>query len=292
MTRLFAGLVTAILLCACSVGEQTIDASSKQSLQASAEKVKAGLPAADGEAFTKAMQIIAMKDIADAIQTDGLLGAAASVSTMDASSQFDRIAATIQGKTGPEIIKIAEDIEASRHKRQIDAVTGEISILETELAAAAAAQAKVQGTLDAVKIAGSRYFWNEDGFIDEPIIQFTITNNAAVAIKRGYFHGILETPGRSVPWVDEDFNYEFPGGLEPGESKDLRLAPGSYGKWGNKELQARDDMVITVTVVDFEGPDGERVVGSTFEIENKKERIKTLNKQLLELQAQAPAGSV
>ena len=43
------------------------------------------------------------------------------------------------------------------------------------------------------------------------------------------------SPGRSVPWLKEDFNYTIPGGLEPGEgsyvdSLTQRVQPVGWGE--------------------------------------------------------------
>ncbi|MBY0224561.1 MAG: hypothetical protein K2Q28_02000 [Hyphomicrobium sp.] len=90
---------------------------------------------------------------------------------------------------------------------------------------------------------------------------------------------ILETPGRSVPWLEEDFNYEISGGLEPGESQDLRLAPNRFSKWGNQDLKKRNDLVLTLTLRDVEDAAGNRVAGSTDDTERKRERLKVLREK-------------
>jgi hypothetical protein len=57
--------------------------------------------------------------------------------------------------------------------------------------------------------------------MDQPMISMRVTNNTDKALSRIYYHGTVITPGRTIPWIDDDFNNEIRGGLEPGESKNL-----------------------------------------------------------------------
>lgn len=74
-----------------------------------------------------------------------------------------------------------------------------------------------------------------------------------------FFHGVLETPGRSVPWVDDSFNYSFRGGLEPGEKQHLRLVPNRFGDWDHQDLRTLIATILTVRVVDAEMASGDRL---------------------------------
>jgi hypothetical protein len=65
-----------------------------------------------------------------------------------------------------------------------------------------------------------------------------------------------------VPWVDEDFNNEMAGGLEPGESKRLQLSPNMFFNWGPRETQDRNDLVLAVKAVNAEGGDKKKLVAS------------------------------
>jgi hypothetical protein len=90
----------------------------------------------------------------------------------------------------------------------------------------------------------------------EPVIDLTVRNDTKHPISRAYFTGTLSTPGRSIPWVKDDFNYEIPGGLEPGESATWHLVP-RRGNWD--EAPDRTDMVLTVVVTQLDGVDGKRL---------------------------------
>lgn len=104
----------------------------------------------------------------------------------------------------------------------------------------------------------ARFYYSKDSFMEKPAIELNVTNKMPVPVSRAYFHAVLQTPGRSVPWVEEDFNYSVPGGLEPGESATWELAPNMFGNWSHAP-KARNDMVLTVTPIRLDGPDGKPI---------------------------------
>ncbi len=91
------------------------------------------------------------------------------------------------------------------------------------------------------------------------------------------------TPGRTLPWVDEAFNYEFPGGLEPGEERHLSLEPNAFSDWGNSDLSDRNDLVLTIVITGLEDAEGR-----VFK-DDSKDRMLELRQRLLALTAQRDA---
>jgi len=61
-----------------------------------------------------------------------------------------------------------------------------------------------------------------------------------------------------VPWVEDDFNYQIPGGLEPGEEARWKLSPNMFSDWG--KVDAPPEAVLTVTVLRLDGADGEEML--------------------------------
>ena len=109
--------------------------------------------------------------------------------------------------------------------------------------------------LDQIAFDDTRYYWI-DNFTKDPVIQFTITNKGTIPVRKIYVQGVLDSAGRSIPWVNEAFNYDLIGGLEPGETRELKLSPNQFGPWGDAMLQSRDDLRLSLTLSSFEGPDG------------------------------------
>ncbi len=72
---------------------------------------------------------------------------------------------------------------------------------------------------------------------------------ANLVVFRANRHAVLSTTGRSVPWVDADFNYEIPGGMEPGETQKWDLSPNLFDSDWAHAKDASSNAVLKVTVV-------------------------------------------
>lgn len=91
----------------------------------------------------------------------------------------------------------------------------------------------------------------------EPLtIYLKVQNATQYSVRRAYFHATLRTPGREIPWVDTDFNYEVPGGLAPGETAEWHLQPNLFDSdW--EHARHAENAVLSVEVLNLDGPDGE-----------------------------------
>ena len=88
---------------------------------------------------------------------------------------------------------------------------------------------------------------------------------------------MFASPGRSVPWLDDTFNYEIPGGVEPGEKTTWQLAPNMFSDWGKVEI--RPEAKFTVTVIRLDGPDEKELFGEAHFDQNDEQRLLELEKQ-------------
>jgi hypothetical protein len=186
--------------------------------------------------------------------------------------------ANIHGLTGPEVIARAaqrrEEIrqaEAER-KRQAEAdARQEVKALRKKQAQAVQALEDMK----AFAVTSAKFFKRPSRFGPaEPIIELNVTNGTAYPVSRAHFNGTLATPGRSVPWLSDDFNYKIAGGLEPGETASWSLAPNMFGEWGSVDAPA--DAVLTVTVVRLDGPDGNPIFDGEAFTERDASRLKEL----------------
>ena len=121
-----------------------------------------------------------------------------------------------------------------------------------------AARAKVADVFQGVKIDNAQYRVDKGALdIERPQIMLHITNGSKRPIKTVYVKGILTSTGRAVPWISSDFNYEFPGGLEPGESHSLTLEPNMFGDWKPQDsFSRRTDLHLDLTLINAAGGDG------------------------------------
>jgi hypothetical protein len=158
------------------------------------------------------------------------------------------------GKTATQVDSVINTVKDQSRGIPSD-VSGKIQALQ-DLQAKSTASIR---TLNAIQVYDSKYHWKSNGFSLEPLISFSISNYTAIPIRRIFLDAVLSSPGRTVPWVKESFNYEFPGGLEPGEVQYLNLDPGYSGNWRHQDLKTVKDALLTLTVRDAEDADGQRI---------------------------------
>jgi flagellar biosynthesis GTPase FlhF len=261
-----------LFLTACSK-EKTIDASSDESMESSIQKVKDSLTPEEKEKFEESVMLLAFDG--------GNLFELAADPDGAARKMKDRL----DGKTAAEVMSEAERIrvereieaEKARVEREIEEqkqITAEIAELEEEKKAAEAAKEQLKD----FEIVQSKFYYSEGGFTRDPTIELSVKNGLDEAVSRAYFKGVLATPGRSVPWVAETFNYSISGGLEPNEEATWKLAPNMFGAW-SKAPKDRNNMVLTVTVTRLDGADEEPIFDNAFS-EYDRERLEELKAKL------------
>ncbi|MBU2582335.1 MAG: hypothetical protein KJ622_11515 [Alphaproteobacteria bacterium] len=278
--RLLLCLMFALLLAACTPEEPRFDASTEEAFQASTKLVRDSMPETRHPALQQALMQLTFQSMMG--DNPNLLKLAAAAKTP--GSFLGQLAPIVNGRTGEEVIAIAADMKQKRAERQLAAVNSEIQTLELQLQEAQSKHQEERKTLDRIVIDGARYYWSKGQFRDEAVIAFKITNSAEVAIAKIVLHGLLESPGRSVPWVKDSFSYEIKGGLEPGEAQELALAPNIFGSWSEASLKDRSDLVLTLSLPGITDANGNEI-GSTSNrnIERIGERLATLRKQRTEL---------
>lgn len=242
----------ASLLIGCTQPLDTrIDGSSKEAYEKSLKAIKAKLSQEETKKLEEALQVVAVPAMLQPGE-GGLVGMLAALK--DPEKTFEKMLAEVNGKTPRELIAQADAKIKERAKEELKSVVSEIAELEKRKAGAE----KAKELLSKITTTDPRYYWSS-GFLPAPVIDFNLTNNSGVALSRVYFHGVVSTPGRSIAWIDKDFNYELPGGLENGETKHLRLSPNMFSGWGERETQGRKDLVLTITVVNAAGADKKKL---------------------------------
>lgn len=234
--------------------EPRIDASSEEALQASVQEVKKSLPEDKQEAFEKALLTISFADLNLGAMMAGL---------QNDKTLIEGAREKLNGKTAAEIFALAEEIQKKNEKEQAERDAKQQAeqleqihkeIVELEEAEKHSKQASAQ--LAKFKVERSRFYKKPQRYgPPEPVIELKVHNDTDIAISRAYFKGTYATPGRSVPWLEDTFNYSISGGLEPGEVAEWSLAPNMFSAWG--KVEEKDDAVFTVEVIRLDGPDGE-----------------------------------
>lgn len=238
MLRAIVVVIFAGLLVACG-GPPKLDGSSQQAWKTSTSALIASLPTvSDRREFQEAVF--------------GLMGPSKSFELRTIDDAPPELQKKLNGFTALDTVKLHAREQLERTEKALAEMTAEVEADEKALAQA-------QQKLAALKIERARFYW-QTNFIAQPVVAFSITNGGTEALSHIYLHGLLETPGRTIPWVSEDLNYKFAGGLEPGESKDLSLSPNMFGGWSNDETKGRKDLVLTLTVINADGADEKKFV--------------------------------
>lgn len=186
----------------------------------------------------------------------------------------NRSARSIKMRTEKTIDKLqlnkkTEDINVSilvdeRIKKEYDSICEEINRLKNKS--------------DNIVISDPKYYW-EGEIINQPVIDFNVKNLTNKTISKLFFHGILQTPGRKIPWVDDNFNYKIRGGLEPNELKHLKLSAGFIGDWHNRDLESREDLELIIEVIKAYDENDNEIPLSIFTIDDKKQCLELLKKK-------------
>jgi hypothetical protein len=198
----------------------------------------------------------------------------------------------------PSAPDISKPTEPMPLREQLAQAKSALNDLRAEEEAAATSLAEQKAVLERIEITKPRFAYRETGFLKESSISFSIANNGTIPIKRIFVHGKLQTLGRAIPWVDADFNYEFPGGIEPKEKKDMSLAPNTFSDWGKVPREAVNGAVLTLTITAFEdaagkrfgGDDATKDLGSNLRKKANEAEIRKLQDKINNLETQLKQG--
>ena len=261
MQKLATASLMLVSLIACA--EPRIDGSSDEAMQTSIADVRNSLSAEEAARFDEALKVLAFSGITlDNLFAEGV--------APGSSGLVGRVRESLSGKSATEIIAAADSIQQERTAREREQALQEIAELETEQLSAE----MDRQDLAKFEVLRSRFSKQENFGMTEPRIELTVRNGTSHAISRAYFVGTLASPGRSVPWLKESFNYQIRGGLEPGEQASWRLAPNMFSDWG--QVDAPRDAILTVEVVKLDGPDGKTLFSAQLFDEDDAERLAEL----------------
>ncbi|MCH2341459.1 DUF6694 family lipoprotein [Pseudomonas sp. NPDC047963] len=261
-------LIAALAAILVGCGEPKLDGSTEEAMKASVEKVSAKLETAKRAEFQEAIQVVAFSEMNFGAVMKG---------EESPEKMAGKMYGALDGKTADEVIARASAIKAERAAREKAQALEEIAELEAKLIEADSAKAE----LAKFTVERSRFYLRDKqySYRKEPIIELSVTNGTAHPISRAYFKGTIASPGRSVPWLSDTFNYSIAGGLEPGETAEWALAPNMFSDWG--KVNAPADAVFTVEVVRIDGADEAALFDASGLSERQLERLAKLKEQYL-----------
>jgi hypothetical protein len=241
MKRLSLAIVCCFLLAGC-IFDPVFDTSSWDAYQRSSAAIRARLGNDDLRRLDIALKYL-VAESTPRIEAGGpmLSNVAVRSNLFNPDAVLARLAPRINGRSAAALIK-------------------DLSIrLDAEIEQTAAMLQTVENVSSAVEISAPSYYWKKSGYLEQPVIEFTIRNNGKSAISRAYFRLALTSPGRSIPWARQEFVQTFKGGLEPREKQQLTLQPRT-AEWSDPQLKVLPNAELRVTVVNFEDATGEKVI--------------------------------
>lgn len=264
LVRLSALSLSLLMIAGCS--DPKIDTSSMPASVVSVENVRESLPVYKRNDFDKALIIIATATFGgiDILNPQ----------RMNAAEIAELANAQMHGLTGDEVIQRADEILRERRSREREQAIRTFSRLQEKQAKAASDKEQ----LARFSIDEARFYISESPYgAPEPVIDLKMTNGTAQALSQLSLRGVVMSPGRETPWVDETFYYIIAGGIEAGETQSLSLAPNRFGPWGN--VQIPDSATLTISVEGARGQDDQTLWDSSDLTASEAERLARLRDQ-------------
>lgn len=264
MRRIVAITVLAAALSGC--GEPKIDGSSDQAFKESIAKVSKGLTEDQRAKFKSDMMLLAFQGV----DFGKVLQGKAKPEDMS-----ENMKSGLDGMTASQVSAKADQVRKEREEKERIQAVSEIADLQRKKAQSDTAKT----SLMKFSVEKSRFYKQkqEYGFRDQPVIEMTVVNGTGEPVSHAYFKGTISSPGRSVPWLVDEFNYSISGGIEPGEKKEWRLAPNQFSDWG--KVDAPKDALFTVEVVRLDGADGKPLFGGGEFTERDAARLASLREK-------------
>jgi hypothetical protein len=200
-----------------------IHASDRAGVEADLRRMTASLPEGNKEAYQSGFLTLILDRYPPASGLDGFARLALMEAALDASPQ------TMDGVT-------VEDILAAG-RANLDRIAEK----DTAAAQTVAQKGQLAECLTArLPITNARVVRGDYG----RTLTYTVTNNLSWAISGIYISYDITSKGRSVPWETNDGALSIAGGLEPGETKELRYPLSLF------PADAPDDLVVTARTID------------------------------------------
>jgi len=237
-------------------GEPTIDASTEATYEESMKRIVESMDPSRAQEFMGAVMQLGMAEI----------------DLSDPDQNPTEMIQILDGKTATEVIEMASQqrtlAQADRARREAEKMR--------ELADKESAEQQALEALRAITIEAPSIEQSDGMFGINTTINFTVTNGLDQAISRLYWENVVISPGRSVPWIQEDSNYSISGGLEPGETATWSLNPSGL-RWDRTEFP--EDAELEVRVYRADGADGEPIHNARQLTDFERSQLESMQKK-------------
>lgn len=283
MKRIIPALVLTAALGGC-FGETTIDASSAEALNESVSDMVGDLQPPERARFEAAVQTLIAANRKEGMNLDQIAAA---------------LAPQIGGKTAAEVIAAADawtaaeekriaEMEREKRRSELNADIRKYSAEITKLEKVIADQkVKAERGLSEFSLSNARYYWRGPSGQEYPVIEVDLSNRHARDVETVTVRGFLHKTGESKPLVEGQLRYEFPANLRAGDTRTMHFEPDVYGDWAKESLKDRDDLEISVEMVNLTYPGGEELIKTyVYRGEDPIIRLETASRRLNDAKAE------
>lgn len=197
---IFASILAVITIGILNITKPRIDISTEESMRASTERLRDSLNDKQKAKFEQAIRFIAFEGL-----TFNDL--------MSADETIKKIKEKFKNKSYDDVIYDARQIV----KRKI-----------TDLNNEKATSASVRKTLEAIIVQKTTITTDTSGFLPRRILYMMVQNKTGRTLSTIAFNIKTFAPGREVPYLNDDFKYEIPGGIQAGETLEWKLEPNTF----------------------------------------------------------------
>lgn len=223
---------------ACGPSGPEIDGSSERSFEQSFDIVLNSLPESQRDLFVRSAEQLTMGDTGpDDFDSVDEMEEYLSWKNMEALVQEN-----LHGKTAEEIIEEGSVLVAKSEKRELEALKARESEAN-----------KAQPVLNNITLTNPVLIKNTLGFTPEPYVEIDVENNTNEIIEGLVLKIKLHSPGRTLPWREEEEHAFFDGGIEPGEKRHASIFVSTNRDWFSDEIPA--DAVLEVEPITLLGLD-------------------------------------
>lgn len=196
-------------------------------------------------------------------------GAEEGVQNPDIMERTDKIRQALSGKTADALID-----------SYIMVVEENYAMAKTELDEAQkyiANAKKMNEAVNGFEIMDSKFYYDESQENAVPMIGLSVHNGTTSTITYLYLRAKVYSPGRVIPWFEDEFNFGVAEGVKPNDTADWELVTDVANGWDS--IPKRDDLAISIEVVKLITAKGQEL--NVYPLpDNHEAYIKMLNDQI------------
>lgn len=267
-----------LLLAACTRGlDVPLDAKNEEAFRLSLAKVRQSASEAEVKQLDDALRVLAISNVSIGFE-GGILGAIDRIAKNSPEVLSQDLLAQVNGKTGREVLALADRRRKDEAQKQMAANNAEI----TKLVKARSEKEGARDFLAKIAIDDPRMAITGSGTSRMGIVDFQVRNTTEEALASLALRAtVLGEDGKEL--FTDEFNYKPASPIMPNETRAVRLPSSAPGKWNSPQLERQTQLKLALSVENAATPSGNKLA-ATF-AQKDADRLALLEKQKPRLDA-------